>query len=356
MEGNRSNEATEKRLAPAELRALELFRRGKRFLLCGHARPDGDCIGSQAALERALASLGKEVVIVNPDPVEARFEYLTRDCGFETFRGTLPEHDVAVLLDFCELERTGPMAGPLAAAPSKKLVVDHHIHHGEAWWDEAFVDPTAAATGLLVRRIAKALDADLDVAAARGVFTSIVTDTGWFKYSNTDAETLRVASEMVTLGADPNQIYAALFQTRPKIHPVFVGRLLSRAEFLAGDRLAVVDLPLSEGLKSEELDGDDVLDLLRSVKAVEVVLYLRELQDGVCKLSARSKGEYDVNALARQFGGGGHKKASGATIPGTLVEARARVVAAALAGFDGASGTASPAVPEPGGARGTLAR
>jgi phosphoesterase RecJ-like protein len=183
-----------------------------------------------------------------------------------------------------------------------------------------------------------------------------VTDTGWFKYSNTDAETLRVASEMVTLGADPNQIYAALFQTRPKIHPVFVGRLLSRAEFLAGDRLAVVDLPLSEGLKSEELDGDDVLDLLRSVKAVEVVLYLRELQDGVCKLSARSKGEYDVNALARQFGGGGHKKASGATIPGTLVEARARVVAAALAGFDGASGTASPAVPEPGGARGTRAR
>jgi bifunctional oligoribonuclease and PAP phosphatase NrnA len=142
-----------------------------------------------------------------------------------------------------------------------------------------------------------------------------------------------VAGEMVTLGVDPNRIYAALYQTRPRIHPVFVGRLLSRAEFLAGDRLAVVDLPLSEGLRSEELDSDDVLDLLRSVGVVEVVLYLRELSDGTCKLSARSKGDYDVNALARRFGGGGHKKAAGATLDGTLAEVRPRVVAAALEGF-----------------------
>ena len=317
----------------ASTRALELLRRGKRFLLCGHVRPDGDCLGAEAALARTLAGLGKTVEIVNPDPVEKRYEYLSRDCSYGTFRGTLPEHDVAVLLDFCELERTGPMAKPLAAAPSKKLVVDHHIHHGAAWWDEAFVDPGAAATGLLVHRIAKALAVPLDAVAARGVFTSLVTDTGWFKYSNTDAETLRVASEMVSLGVDPNRIYAALYQTRPRIHPTFVGRLLSRAEFLAGDRLAVVDLPLSEGMKSEELDSDDVLDLLRSVGVVEVVLYLRELSDGTCKLSARSKGDYDVNALARRFGGGGHRKAAGATLDGPLAQVRPRVVAAALEGF-----------------------
>ncbi|MFN0006396.1 MAG: DHH family phosphoesterase [Planctomycetota bacterium] len=333
MESDLPNEAPAQRLRPGDLRALELLRRGRSFLLCGHVRPDGDCLGAEAALASTLASLGKTVTIVNPDPVEKRFEYLSRDCSYGTWRGSLPEHDVAVLLDFCELERTGPMAKPLAAAPSKKLVVDHHLHHGDAWWDEAFVDPGAAATGILVHRIAKALAVRLDPVAARGVFTSIVTDTGWFKYSNTDAETLRVASEMVSLGVDPNRIYSALFQTRPRIHPVFVGRLLSRAEFLAGDRLAVVDLPLSEGLKSEELDSDDVLDLLRSVGAVEVVLYLRELADGTCKLSARSKGDYDVNALARRFGGGGHKKAAGATLDGPLAQVRPRVVAAALEGF-----------------------
>jgi phosphoesterase RecJ-like protein len=333
MQSNEPQEARDARLGPAEMRALELLRRGQRFLVCGHVRPDGDCLGAQAALSRTLTALGHHVEIVNPDPVESRFEYLARDCSYGTFRGSLPEHDVAVLLDFCELERTGPMARPLAAAPSKKLVVDHHLHHGTAWWDEAFVDPGAAATGILVHRIAGALGVALDVVAARGVFTSIVTDTGWFKYSNTDAETLRVASEMVSLGVDPNRIYAALYQTRPRIHPIFVGRLLGRTEYLADDRLAVVDLPLSEGLRSEELDSDDVLDLLRSVGVVEVVLYLRELPDGTCKLSARSKGDYDVNALARRFGGGGHRKAAGATLDGPLAQVRPRVLAAALEGF-----------------------
>jgi phosphoesterase RecJ-like protein len=242
-----------------------------------------------------------------------------------------------VLLDFCEIERTGPMAAPLRRAPSKKVVVDHHLSHGAPWWDAAFVDSTASATGLLVRRVAAALGVPLDAAAARGVFTSLVTDTGWFKYSNTDAETLRVAAEMVGLGANPNAIYAALNQTRPKEHPFFVGRLLSRAEFLADDRLAIVDLPLSEGFASEQLDSDEVLDILRSVATVEVVLYLRELPDGTCKLSARSKGAYDVNALARTFGGGGHRKASGATLKVPLAAARERVVEAAIAGFDAAA-------------------
>jgi nanoRNase/pAp phosphatase (c-di-AMP/oligoRNAs hydrolase) len=318
---------------PSAARALELLRDGKRFLVCGHSRPDGDCIGAEAALSRVLGALGKSVEIVNPDPIEARFSYLAESCTYRSFRGTLPEHDVAVLLDFCELERTGPMAPHLARATSKKVVIDHHMSHGPAWWDGAFVDPTASATGLLVHRLARTLGVPLDAAGAKGVFTSIVTDTGWFKYSNTDAETLRVASEMVALGADPNRIYAALNQTRPKIHPIFVGRLLSRAKFLAEDRLAVVDLPLSEGLASEQLDSDEVLDILRSVATVEVVLYLRELSDGTCKLSARSKGAYDVNALARKFGGGGHKKASGATLQGNLDVVRERVVQAALAGF-----------------------
>jgi nanoRNase/pAp phosphatase (c-di-AMP/oligoRNAs hydrolase) len=321
-------------LAPGAVRALDLLRCGKRFLVCGHVRPDGDCIGAEAALARTLTQLGKHVEIVNPDPVDARYGYLSRECSYRSFQGSLPEHDVAVLLDFCEIGRTGAMAGPLTRAPSKKLVVDHHMHHGDAWWDEAYVDSTASATGVLVYRLARMLGAPLDPVAAKGVFTSIVTDTGWFKYSNTDAETLRVASEMVDLGANPNEIFAALNQTRPKIHPLFIGRLLSRAEFLADDRLAVVDLPISEGLSSEELDSDEVLDILRSVATVEVVLYLRELRDGTCKLSARSKGAYDVNALARTFGGGGHKKASGATLTGTLAEVRARVVAAAVAAFD----------------------
>jgi phosphoesterase RecJ-like protein len=322
-------------LEPAQLRALELLRRGRRFLIVGHMRPDGDCIGAQAALSRVLEGLGKEVWIVNPDPPEARYQYLSSDCRYRTFQGgDLPAHDVAVLLDFSELARCGTMAPVIARAPSKKLVVDHHVHSGESWWDEAFVDSGASATGLLVHRIARALGAALDVVAARGVFTSLVTDTGWFKYSNTDAESLALAGEMVRLGVNPAEIYNALYQQRSRMHPPVVGRLLARVEYFADGRLAYVDQPASEADSSEHADTDEVLDVLRSVRTVEVVLYLRELKDGTCKLSARSKTSYDVHALARKLGGGGHKKAAGATVTGALAEVRTRVLAAALEGFD----------------------
>jgi phosphoesterase RecJ-like protein len=329
------NPTNESPLGPDKLRALELLRRGRRFVISGHARPDGDCIGAQAALVRVLSAMGKEAWIYNPDPAEARFSYLTRDVQYRAYQsGDLPVHDVAVLLDFSELSRTGPLAPALAKSASKKVVIDHHIHHGEPWWDEAFVDTSAAATGLLIHRIAKVFDVPLDVIAARGVYTSLVTDTGWFKYSNTDAETLTVAGEMVALGVKPSEIFDALYQQRSAQHPPAIGRLLSRVEYLAEGRLAVVTQPSSETYDSDLVDTDEVLDILRSVRAVEVVLYLRELKDGTCKLSARSKSTYDVNALVRPLGGGGHKKASGATLRGDLASVRAQVVSAALAAFE----------------------
>ncbi len=316
-------------LDPAQARALELLKKGRRFVLCGHMRPDGDCLGSQTAMARVLEALGKEVWIYNPDAPEPRYDYLARDVKFRAYDGApLPQHDVSVLLDFCELSRTGAMEPALAAHASKKLVIDHHVPPGSPWWDEAFVDVRAAATGLLVRRIAAHLGVELDAAAARGVFTSLVTDTGWFKYSNTDAETLAVASEMARLGVEPNRIYAALHQRQPAGHPPALARALERLEYHADGRLAVIDLPASAD--SAALDTDEVLDIVRAVERVEVVLLLREVSGGAVKLSARSKSAFDVHALAKQFGGGGHKKASGATITGTLPQVCARVVTAAL--------------------------
>ncbi|MCY2960836.1 MAG: DHHA1 domain-containing protein [Planctomycetota bacterium] len=316
----------------AQARALDLLRNGRRFLLCGHVRPDGDCLGAQAALARVLTAMGKDVWIQNTDAPEPRFDYLARDVKFGVYQGgDLPRHDVSVLLDFCELSRTGSMEPALAAHASKKLVIDHHVAPGVPWWDEAYVDVRASATGILVRRIAAQLGVPLDVAAARGVFTSIVTDTGWFKYSNTDAETLAAAAEMTALGVVPNVVYAALHQRQPLGHPPALARAIERLEYHADGRLAVVDIPLGP-VDSGALDTDEVLDILRAVERVEVVLLLREMPAGGVKLSARSKGDFDVHALARQFGGGGHKKASGATVLGTtMADFRARLVAATLA-------------------------
>lgn len=317
-------------------RALALLREGQRFLLVGHVRPDGDCLGGQGALARGLQQLGKQVTILNADAPEPAFDYLTRELPYGVYAGgALPAHDVVALLDFNELSRTGPMAEPLARAPSRKLVIDHHPHSGAAWWDACFVDVSASATGLLVWRILRELGAPIDELVARAVFTSLVTDTGWFRYSNTDAETLALASELVTCGVDPSALHRQLFQRRPPGEPRALAAVLSRLEYHAGGRVAVVDQPLGNSGAPALDDGDPLLDLVRAVGSVEVVLYLRELERGSCKLSARSKTDFDVNRLARRFGGGGHVKAAGATIAGALPDVRARVVAAAVEMLEG---------------------
>src|SRR5262245_1210647 len=182
-------------------RALALLRAGQSFLLVGHMRPDGDCLGGQGALARGLQELGKTVAILNADPPAAAFDYLTRELPYAVYTGgPLPAHDVVVLLDFNELARTRPMSDAFARAPSNKLVIDHHPYEGRPWWDACFVDVTASATGLLVWRILRALGAPVDALTAKAVFTSLVTDTGWFRYSNTDAETLALASELINRG------------------------------------------------------------------------------------------------------------------------------------------------------------
>ncbi len=316
---------------PDQEQALDLFRSAGTFLLVGHAKPDGDCLGAQAALGRGLTLLGKKVAIMNPDPPPAELAYLARECPFGAYAaGPLPEHEVAVFLDFNELARTGPMAGPLSSHSAKKLVIDHHPHHGIPFWDAAFVDVTASATGLLVWRILRALGGPVDSVVAAGVFTSIVTDTGWFRYSNTNAETLEVSAELLRAGVDPSAVYSAIYQQRPASEPRAIATLLGRVEYRGEGRIAVVEHPFGDPPADALADNDPVLDILRSVAAVEVVLYLREIERDVCKLSARSKTNYDVNALARRFGGGGHVKAAGATIRGRLGDVKERLIAAAL--------------------------
>ncbi|MEW6073935.1 MAG: DHH family phosphoesterase [Planctomycetota bacterium] len=314
----------------AQRRALDIFRNGRRFVLVGHVRPDGDCIGSQVALARVLAALGKDVVVVNPDAPPPVYAFLYEDAPFARRQGiTLPPHDVCVLLDINEIARCGDLDGPIREAPAAKVVVDHHPFLGEPWWDAAFTDRGAAATGLLVHRISRHLGVRLDLPTAEAIFTALVTDTGWFRYSNTDAEAMALASELVESGVVPNDLYMRIYQQQSPEHPRAVASVVQRLEYFCGNRLVVVDQPLLPPGEHVLEDNDPVLDLLRSVGDVEAVLYVREMEGGRCKLSARSKATFDVGVLARRFGGGGHAKAAGATIEGPLAEVKARLTRAA---------------------------
>jgi len=322
-------------LDPEQIHAIETLKGAQRVLLTGHERPDGDCIGAQAAISRVLEALGKQVAILNPDPPELRFGVLSRAVDFGVDQGgPIPPHDLLILLDCSELSRTGALSKRFEEAGSKKMVIDHHIKPLDRWWDASFHDVTASSTGLLGARVANELGVPLDDIAARGIFASLVTDTGWFKYSNTDAETLALAASLVGLGIDVSKQYMDLFQRRPETHPNELGKLLTSTEFHADGRLALLTLPLNPQGKVHELDTDDALDVVRSVGTIEVVVFVREVRPGLCKLSARSKTTYDVAALASTFGGGGHRKAAGATIKGSLKEASQRVLRAALGNLE----------------------
>lgn len=314
--------------------ALALLRGAGRVLLTGHERPDGDCVGAEAALARVLTAMGKRVQVLNPDPPEARFaELLDPEVFFVDDGGPLPPHDLIVMLDGGDLGRTGALAARFAASPAKKLVIDHHVHDGDAWWDAAYVDVSASATGLLVHRLARALGVALDARAARGVFTSLVTDTGWFRYSNADPETFAIAAELIEAGVQPSEVFRDIFQRQPAHHARSLGRALARAELHHDGQLALVDIPLTDhsaGPDGVQADGDEVLDVLRSIGTVEVALLVRAIDGERSKLSARAKGDCDVRRLAASFGGGGHTKAAGATLVMPLAEARARVLEAAL--------------------------
>jgi phosphoesterase RecJ-like protein len=209
-------------------------------------------------------------------------------------------------------------------------VIDHHVGSDRGDGNVCYVDPTAAATGALVRRLYRELGVPLGVAAGEGVFLSLVADTGWFRYSNADAEVFALASELVGLGVDGSKVYDALYRRN---HPDSAGLLaeaLGRHQLRLAGKLAMVSLDkmLMERAVHADFDTDAVLDPLRSLAGVEVVALLKERFDGTVKCSLRARGDVDVQAIVAQFGGGGHKKAAGATLKMGLATAAGQIEAA----------------------------
>ncbi|HLQ36749.1 MAG TPA: DHH family phosphoesterase [Planctomycetota bacterium] len=301
-----------------------LLRQHQRFLLTGHENPDGDCLGAQCALLHLLRALGKEVHIVNPDPIGRNYAFLTRHTPFASARANepLPPVDVVVLLDCAQLQRTGALGPRLRATGAVLTVIDHHVgsEHGDG--SVSFVDSKAPATGALVHRLYGELAVPLSPAAAEGVFVSLVADTGWFRHSNTDAAVLELAALLVRDGVDPSALYDRMYR---RMHPDsarLLGEALGLSQLRLHGRLAVVclDKALMERAARADFDTDLVLEPLRSLEGIEVVAVFKERFDGAVKLSLRAKKDIDVQRIAASFGGGGHKKAAGASMPLPMAE------------------------------------
>ncbi len=325
---------------------VDVLQNARSVILTGHEHPDGDCLGAQAALHQLLTGLGKQVLVLNPDPPAKAFDFLGRNVEYGAFRGgQLPACDLLILLDCSELRRLGRLQRAVESAAPRIAVIDHHVGSEFGDGDVAFVDTGAAATGELVHRLFRTFDRPLDRVAAEGVFVSLVSDTGWFRYSNTTARVFELAADVVRAGVDASALFDLLNRRNEADSVAILADAIGRSRITLDGRFGSVQLerPVVEQSTRIGLDLDAVMEPLRSVASIEVVAMLKESHDGGVKISLRASRSIDVQKIAARFGGGGHRKAAGASVRGTLDSVRADVEAAVLLALDGRPGEAGRA-------------
>jgi bifunctional oligoribonuclease and PAP phosphatase NrnA len=285
-------------------------------------------------MARILTSLGMTVQIVNPTPWPETFEFLLGgDVVDATAAGSaaMKKAELLVVLDISDVKRLGTLADTVRGLKVPKLVIDHHIPSDEPPGTEILADTSACATGELIYDLAVTLGVEITPQIAIGLYVAILTDTGGFRFSNTSARCLAIASQLLAAGVEPEEMYRRLYASHP------IGRL-----HLLRDALATLEVDPAYGiswisvaagaaeeygLKSEDLEG--LAEHPRSVGGTRMAIFFRDLGHGKIKVSFRSTGNVNVNEFARRFGGGGHARASGALIPGTIEEVRHSVVNAA---------------------------
>ena len=291
-------------------------------LLLTHVRPDGDTIGSAAALCQALRDMGKTAYLLyNPEITDTYAPYAEPYWASEGF---VPEHIVST--DIAALNLLPDNAA--AYASRVELTIDHHGSQ-EFFAAETCLDADAAACGEIIYRVIRELTA-VTPAIALLLYVAISTDTGCFVYANTTADTHRIAAELLETGIDVGPVNKVLFRTKSKTRLAMEARMVADMELYDGDRVVVMSIPLSlrQELHATEADIEELSSLAALVEGTDCGITLRELKPGRVKLSLRTGPRVDACAVCQRLGGGGHTAAAGATVDGTLEDAKALVLKA----------------------------
>jgi phosphoesterase RecJ-like protein len=324
---------------------FESFRRlceeSQRFVLTTHINPDGDAIGSQSCLSRFLASLGKQVRVVNQDPTPEVLRFIedpnARAEPYDPARHDrlLNEADLVVLLDNSAPDRLGSMEDLMVGLAGKILCLDHHPSR-DAPWAHSIVDMESCATTAVIWELATACGWQPDLDAAKAIYAGLATDTGFFRFNSTNARAYDIAAALLRTGVRPDEIYKRIYERNSLAFTRLLGHALTEVRLDAGGAVASVKITrrLIESLHAQNEDPAEITTTLLAMDGVLVAALYRELPDGRVKVSLRSKGALDVHRLAMEFGGGGHRNASGIVMSGDLqtvvdtVNARAAVLLA----------------------------
>lgn len=299
-----------------------LLRSRDRVLLLTHVRPDGDTIGSAAALCRALRDIGKEAYLLqNP---EITVTYAPYAAPYWAPEGWEPSFVVSV--DIAALSLLPENAKAYAGCID--LAVDHHPSQ-EFFAAETCLEAESAACGEIIYEIIRELTA-VTPEIALPLYVAISTDTGCFVYSNTTARTHRIAAELFAAGIDPAPVNKALFRTKSKTRLAMEARMVADMELYDHDRVVVMTIPLAlrGQMHATDADIEELSSLAALVEGTDCGVTLRELRPGTVKLSLRTGPRVNATLVCKKLGGGGHAAAAGATIEGTLEQAKRATLAA----------------------------
>lgn len=310
----------------------DIIKKSENIIICGHAMPDGDSVGSTVAMGLAVKMMGKSVTVISSDTVPKSYEFLPGVKDVVSLKDFSKACDLAIILDCTDLYRGGDELAELLKNVTTIINIDHHVSNNN-FGHYNFVDPAAAATGELVYRLVKVLGLNVTADIAMNLYTAIAMDTGSFRYDNTTADTHKIAAELISTGINVAWINEHLFEHKEIITLKLLGRALAGIRLSPCGRVAWISVPFSimeeMGARDEHTDG--IVNYPRTAEGVEIGLLFREIEPGKIKVGFRSKETADVNKLAANFGGGGHPRAAGCLIKGNLAEVEAKVVEAALA-------------------------
>ncbi|MFH1743934.1 MAG: bifunctional oligoribonuclease/PAP phosphatase NrnA [bacterium] len=311
-----------------------VLRDNDNFLLTSHIRPDGDAICSCLALHRILKEMGKSSRWVLTDPPPSEFSFLYDPSEFERLEQSTPLDEVRVVcaLDIPEWSRAGEMGERLGNLSAVKICLDHHPRRGTMAEPE-IRDVDASATAVLLYRLVKHLDHPLSLPVAEAIYTGVLTDTMSFHLANTNEEAHEVAAACIQAGVEPAPIYEIVYGTVSMARLKLTSQALSTLGVADGGRVAYIyaTRDMYEKANAKRGDDEDMIEFARSLEGVDVALFLRELENGQIRVSWRARGDVDVSASARHFGGGGHVRAAGAEVSGPIDQALKDVVAEAVA-------------------------
>lgn len=304
--------------------------KGRKVAVIGHARPDGDCIGSQVALARVLQALGIDVICVNPDPVPRRLQFLVNGVNFLRTDDVLPTSAqyTAFFVDCADNKRGGDRL--MAAFPQPIAMVDHHLSNA-GFADYNLLDTASAATCEILAGMFLDNSLAIDAQTAQALFTGIVTDTGQFRFQSTSRRCFLLAAELLALGAQPSEAGYHLYERETPGKLMLLQRYLASFKFECGGRLCIGILPdgIFDETGSTAEDTEGLVDYARSMDGVDVGVLIEERADGTVKASLRAKeAAYRMDLIAGQFNGGGHACAAGLNLKKDTADFYPRLVAA----------------------------